>query len=206
MRLHLVTLIVVAGFVAAGCQAVTVQVPPEADLQGVKTVAVQATDMPYDPAPVAVLLRSEASSRIRRLLPALTLVQPTTDADALLRMAVVRHDMSPASVRVQVNPQTGEVSCSAWQVATLLVDASVVTGETIRWQGLLEAGRRVDLPCLRRGSVVIPGRAPASVDLYLVRDIVDDLGRRLAGYARTEFRAIQNPSPPPTTTPTPDLP
>ena len=196
MGLRGVTLIVV-GLLAAGCQAVSVQVPPEADLQGIKTVAVVATDLPSDPQPVAVLLRSEASSRIRRLLPHLTLVEPTADADALLRMTVVRHGLSTPSIRVYVDPQTSQVSCWAWQMASLLVDASVVTGETIRWQGILESERRLHLPCVRRGVPVITVISPGTVDPRLVRDVVDDLGRRLAGYARTELRAIQNPPPPP---------
>lgn len=205
MRARLKGIVVVASLIVAGCQAVMVNVPPEADLQGVKTVAVLAADMPGDPTPVAVLLRSEASSRIRRLLPALTLVEPTfADADAVLRMEVIRHGISPVSLRVYVNPETGQVSCAAWQVASLIVDAKVATGEVIRWQGLLEAGRRIDLPCLRARGVYIPGRSPGSTDPRLVRDVVDELGRRLAGYARREFRAIQNPPPTPTPTPTPE--
>lgn len=204
MTLRLVVLVVVMSLAAVGCQAVTVQVPPEADLHGVKTVAVLAADMPADPAPVAVLLRSEASSRIRRLLPTLTLVEPTYNADAVLRMQVVRHAISTPSLRVSVDPQTGRVSCAAWQVASLLVDASVSTGEMIRWQGVLEAARRIDLPCLRAGSVLIPGSSAQSVDPRLVRDVVDELGRRLAGYARTELRPIQTTAPAPTPTPTPE--
>lgn len=201
MRLRFVSLVVVIWLGAAGCQAVTVQVPPEADLQGVKTVSVSATDLPNDPAPVAVLLRSEASSRIRRLLPALTLVEPTFGADAALRMGVVRHAISPVSLRVFVDPQTGQVSCSAWQVAALLVDASVVTGEKIRWQGVLEAERRINLPCVRRGTAVIPGVTQGSIDPRLVDDVVDELGRRLAGYARRELRAIKTLPQEPTETP-----
>ncbi|MGH2436689.1 MAG: hypothetical protein ACRDFA_06830 [bacterium] len=193
MRLRLVSLIVVIWLAAAGCQAVTVQVPPEADMRDVKTVAVLATDLPNDPAPVAVLLRSEASSRIRRLLPSLTLVEPTFNADALLRMGVIRHAISPVSLRVFVDPQTGQVSCSAWQTASLLVDASVVTGEKIRWQGVLESERRITLPCVRRGTAVIPGVTQSSIDPRLVDDVVDELGRRLAGYARRELRAIKTP-------------
>lgn len=174
-----------------------VQVPPEADLAGVKTVAVVATDLPGDPAPVGILLRGEASSRIRRLLPALTLVEPTAEADALLRMNVIRHGTTPASVRVYVDSRTGQLSCAAWHTASLLVDAAVVTGETIRWQGILEAARRIDLPCARRGAVWIPVIPAANHDTRLVRDAVDDLGRRLAGYVRTELRAIRNPPAPP---------
>jgi hypothetical protein len=203
MRLRLIALIVLIWLVAVGCQAVTVQVPPEADLQGVKTVAVVASDLPEDPAPVAVLLRSEASSRIRRLLPTLTLVEPTFTPDAVLQMKVVRHGITPVTIRVGVDPQTGRVSCRAWQVASLIVDGSVSTDQTIRWQGLLEAGRRIDLFCLPAGGVVVPG-SQESIDPRLVRDIVDELGRRLAGYARREFRAIQSPSNTPTTIPAPD--
>lgn len=193
MRLRLAGLVAVIWLGAAGCQAVTVQVPPEADLRDVKTVAVLAADLPNDPAPVAVLLRSEASSRIRRLLPALTLVEPTFSADAFLRMSVVRHAISPVSLRVFVDPQTSQVSCSAWQTASLLVDASVVTGEKIRWQGVLESERRITLPCVRRGTAVIPGVTQGSIDPRLVDDVMDELGRRLAGYARRELRAITAP-------------
>lgn len=203
MRLRLIALVVVVWLVAVGCQAVSVQVPAEADLQGVKTVAVVASDLPDDPAPVAVLLRSEASSRIRRLLPTLTLVEPTFNPDAVLQMKVVRHGITPVSIRVGVDPQTGRVSCRAWQVATLIVDGSVSTDQTIRWQGLLEAGRRIDLFCLPAGGVVVPG-SQESIDPRLVRDVVDELGRRLAGYARREFRAIQNPSNSPSPIPAPD--
>lgn len=161
-------------------------------------MAVTAADMPNDPSPVAALLRSEASTRIRRLLPALTLVEPTAQADALLRMTVLRHSISSVALRVFVDPRTNEVSCSAYQIASLLVDAAVSTGETIRWQGVLEANRRIDLPCVRRNLVVIPAITPAAVDPRLVRDVVDDLGRRLAGYVRTEIRAIQHsPTPAP---------
>ncbi len=199
MGTRLKSLLVVASIIAAGCQSVTVQVPPEADLQGVKTVAVVASDLPNDPDPVAVLLRSEASSRIRRLLPTLTLVEPTGTPDAVLNMKVVRHGLTPVSVRVGVDPQTGRVSCRAWQVATLIVDGAVSTDQTIRWQGLLEAGRRIDLFCVPAGGVVVPS-SQGSIDPRLVREVVDELGRRLAGYARREFRAIQNPgtTPPPT--------
>ncbi|HET6781544.1 MAG TPA: hypothetical protein VFH67_05565 [bacterium] len=203
MRTRLKSLLVVASIIAAGCQSVTVQVPAEADLQGVKTVAVVASDLPNDPDPVAVLLRSEASSRIRRLLPTLTLVEPTGTPDAVLNMKVVRHGITPVSFRVGVDPQTGRVSCRAWQVASLMVDGSVSTDQTIRWQGLLEAGRRIDLFCLPAGGVVVPG-SQGSIDPRLVHDVVDELGRRLAGYARREFRAIQNPDTTPTPIPAPD--
>lgn|GEM_PF-1950245 len=196
MGLRVVTLIV-AGLLAAACEPVSVNVPPEADLQGIKTVAVVAADMPYDPQPVAGLLRGEASSRIRRLLPHLTLVEPTANADAIVRMTVVRHGLGPASVRVYVDPKTNQVSCSAWQMAWLFVDASVVTGETIRWQGILQAERRLNLPCIRRNVPVIVYTPAENIDPRLVHDVVDDLGRRLAGYVRTEFRAMQNPPPPP---------
>lgn len=187
--------VALAALAAAGCTTVTVQVPPEADLAGVKTVAITAADMPNDAAPVAAMLRSEASSRVRRLLPSLTLVEPTAPADAVLRMTVLQHAISPVSLRVYVDPRTGQVSCAAWQIATLLVDAAVSTGTTIRWQGILEANRRLDLPCVRRGVVTIPAMTPAAVDTRLVRDVVDDLGRRLAGYARRELRAIQQAPP-----------
>jgi len=196
VRVRLAVLIVVIGLAGTGCQTVRVQVPPEADLEGVRTVAVVATDLPGDPIPVAILLRGEASSRIRRLLPALTLVEPTAHADAVLRMTVVRHGTTPPAIRVHVDSRTGEVNCTAWQVASLLVDAAVVTGETIRWQGILESGRRVDLPCLRRGTVWSPVISPANHDTRLVRDAVDELGRRLAGYVRTELRTLQPPPPP----------
>ncbi|OFX16102.1 MAG: hypothetical protein A2V59_04525 [Armatimonadetes bacterium RBG_19FT_COMBO_69_19] len=200
MKRRVVALVVAIWLVATGCQTVTVQVPPEADLQGIKTVAVMAADMPNDPAPVGVLLRSEASSRIRRLLPTLTLVEPTAGSDAVLRMTVVRHTISSVAIRVYVDPQTGQVSCSAWQIASLLVDAAVNTGETIRWQGILEAARRIDLPCVRRNVAVIPAVSPASTDPRLVRDVVDDLGRRLAGYARREIRALPPSAPAPSPT------
>lgn len=202
MLLRVVTLGMAAALVAAGCTTVQVPVPPEADLAGIKTVAVTAADMPNDPSPVALLLRSEASTRIRRLLPALTLVEPTVPSDAVLRMTVLRHSISSVALRVHVDPRTNEVTCSAYQIASLLVDAAVSAGETIRWQGVLEANRRLELPCVRRNIVVIPAITPASIDPRLVRDVVDDLGRRLAGYMRTEIRAIQQtPAPPPPNTP-----
>ncbi len=197
MRLRLGVVVTAVGIATAGCQTVAVQVPPEADLQGVRTVAVVAADMAGDPAPVALLLRSEASARIRRLLPQLTLVEPTASADAVLRMQVVIHSYSPPSVSLSTDRETGRVSCAAWQVASLVVDAAVTTGEVIRWQGLLESQRRVDLPCLRSGAVWIPGRSAESVDLLLVRDVVDELGRRLAGYTRHELRPLQTPPPSP---------
>jgi hypothetical protein len=59
--------------------------------------------------------------------------------------------------------------------------------------------------CLGRGTVFIPEISRGDSDSELVRDAVDDLSRRLAGYVRTEFRAIQNPSPPPSA-PSPDRP
>jgi hypothetical protein len=197
VRQRLGALVAVIGLIVAGCQIVQVQVPPEADLAGIETVAVVATDLPGDPAPVAVLLRGEASTRIRRLLPALTLVEPTAAPDALLRMTVVRHGTTPPSMRLSMDRRTGQIACSAWYSASLLVDAAVVTGQTIRWQGILEAGRRVELPCLRKGAAWIPVLNPANADTRLVRDAVDDLGRRLAGYVRTELRAIPTPSAPP---------
>jgi len=197
LRRRLGAFVAVLGLAAAGCEAVHVQVPPEADLAGIKTVTVVATDLPGDPAPVALLLRGEASSRIRRLLPALTLVDPISGPDALLRMTVVRHGTTDPSIRLYVDPRTGRIACSAWQTAILLVDAAVVTGQTIRWQGILEAGRRVELRCLRLGGVWEPVIAPGNSDTYLVGDAVDDLGRRLAGYVRTEFRAIKTPPMPP---------
>lgn len=206
MTLRLVVLIVAVSLIAAGCQAVTVHVPPEADLQGVRTVAVLAADLPGDPAPVAVLLRGEASSRIRRLLPTLTLVEPTGQADAILRMSVVRHHLTPVQLRVNVNPESGRVGCTAWQDAVLLVEASVVSGNTIRWQGILEGGRRLELICVPTRGATVSGRvvaetSPASVDPRLVRDVIDELGRRLAGYARKELRPIQTPPPGPAPAP-----
>jgi hypothetical protein len=190
-------LVVVLGLAAAGCQTVRVQVPPEADLAGIKTVAVISTDLPGDSAPVAILLRGEASSRIRRLLPSLTLVDPIAGPDAILRMAVVRHGTTAPSVRVYVDRRTRRVHCEAWQSGTLLVDASVVTGPTIRWQGILEAQRTIELRCLGVGGVLIPETPRGDFDHLLVRDAVDDLGRRLAGYARTELRRLQDPPLPP---------
>jgi hypothetical protein len=189
------------GLAASGCQTVRVPVPPEADLAGIKTVAVVATDLPGDSSPIAILLRGEASSRIRRLLPALTLVDPIAGPDAVLRMAVVRHGTTAPSIHVYVDRYTGRVRCSAWQTASLLVDASVVTDQVIRWQGILEARRRMDLRCMGRGLIVIPEIPRSDYDSLLVRDAVDDLGRRLAGYVRTEFRALQNPSAPPSDLP-----
>jgi len=189
--------VVAVVLLSAACEAVSVPVPPEADLRGIKTVAVVATDMAYDPQPIAVLLRGGASSRLRRLLPHLTLVEPAAGPDALLRMAVVRHGLGPASVRVYVDPRTGQVSCAAWQMAWLIVDASVVTGETIRWQGILQSERRVNLPCLRKNVPVLTYTPAENIDPRLVDDVIDDLGRRLAGYVRTEFRALRSPPPPP---------
>lgn len=202
MKPRVVVLIVGIWLGSVACQTVAVQVPPEADLQGIKTVAVQATDLPSDPIPVAVLLRSEASSRIRRLLPHLTLVEPTANADAVLRMQVVRHSVGAPSLRVSTDPQSGRVSCAAWQIASLLVDGSVVTGEVIRWQGLLESERRVDLPCLRAGGVLIAGTSAEAIAPRQVRDIVDELGRRLAGYERREIRRNPGSGPKPSPLPT----
>lgn len=205
VRRLLGALVAVMGLAAAGCETVHVQVPPEADLAGIQTVTVLATDLPGDPAPVAILLRGEASSWIRRLLPALTLVDPIAGPDAILRLTVVRHGTSAPSMRLYVDSRTGHVSCAAWHTASLLVDAAVVTGQTVRWQGILEAGRRIELPCLHRGLVWVPVIAPGDYDTRLVSDAVDELGRRLVGYVRTEFRAIKNPPAPPSA-PSPDRP
>lgn len=205
MKRQLGAFVVAMGLAAAGCETVRVPVAPEADLAGIKTVSVVATDLPGDPTPVAILLRGEASSQIRRLLPTLTLVDPIAGPDALLRMNVVRHETSTPSVRVYIDRHTRRVYCEAWQTSRLLVDASVVTGQTIRWQGILEARRTREIRCLGRGTIFIPEFSRGDSDSQLVRDAVDDLGRRLAGYVRTEFRAIQNPSPPPSA-PSPDRP
>lgn len=191
MRRPLGVLLVAAALAASGCETVRVPVPPEADLSGIRTVAVVATDLPGDPMPIAILLRGEASSRIRRLLPALTLVDPIAGPDALLRLNVVRHETGTPSVRVWVDRRTRRVFCEAWQTARLLVDASVVTGQVIRWQGILEARHTRELRCLGRGTIFIPELSPGGSDSELVREAVDELGRRLAGYVRTEFRPLQ---------------
>jgi hypothetical protein len=79
---------------------------------------------------------------------------------------------------------------------SLLVGAWIATGPAIRWQGILDAPRTISLRCLGAGVFVLDVRQ-GEYDSLLVRDAVDDLSRRLAGYVRTEFRAIQNPAPPP---------
>lgn len=188
----------------AGCnlETVTVQVPPEVDLKGagIKSVAVAVQDLPNDPAPVGVLLRSETSTRIRELLPSLALVEAPQTADAVLRMDVANHGVGPAHFHTrQPDQQGGQAYCEAWQEAFLLVDASVRTkGEpSPRWQGALEKREKIDLSCTPFFGPVGVVSSPAVSDPALVNAIVEDLGRRLVGYTRQEMRPRQTKPPTP---------
>ncbi len=196
MRLRL-AVAVVAAVMATGCQTVTVHVPPEVDLAGITTVAVDAVDLRIDPAPVAVLLRVETASRIRRLLPALTILARADQADAVVRLEVARHGVGPVHVSTSINLSTGKTSCTAWQDAFLVVAATIAAGPqgTQLWQGVLDADERVDLDCRPSGVPIGIVRTPSSVDRQLVTEIVDELGRRLAGYTRTELQPRQAPPP-----------
>lgn len=181
---------------AVGCQTVTVNVPPEVDLTAVHTVAIDAVDLLVDPAPVAVLLRVEAGSRVRRLLPSLVIVQQADQADALLRLEVASHGVTPPAFNIVTNVSTGKTSCVAYQNAFLTVGASVATRpeRVVIWQDVLDARRRLELDCLPPRAIGAH-RTPAVFDRYLVEDIIDNLGRRLAGYTRTELQPRQAPPP-----------
>lgn len=196
MRVRLAAALV-ATVVATGCQTVTVHVPPEVDLAGIKTIAVDAVDLLIDPAPVAVLLRVETASRIRRLLPALTILDRGDQADAVVRLEVARHGVGPVQFRTSISVSTGKTSCTAWQDAFLTVAASIASGSprTQLWQAALDAGRRIELDCVPSRIPIGVVRTTAVVDRDLVTQIVDEMGRRLAGYTRTELRPRQTPLP-----------
>lgn len=200
LRMHVrLAVVLVAAVVATGCQTVTVHVPPEVDLAGIKTVAVDAVDLLIDPAPVAILLRVDTASRIRRLLPALMILDRADQADAVVRLEVARHGVGPVQVRTSINASTGETSCTAWQDAFLTVAASITSGSprVQRWQAPLDAGRRIELGCVPSRIPVGIVRTTAVADRDLVTQIVDELARRLAGYTRTELQP--RPTPPPAT-------
>ncbi len=181
----------------AGCnlETVTVQVPPEVDLKaaGIKSVAIAVTDLPNDPAPVGVLLRTETSTQIRQLLPTLALLETPQAADAVLQMDVANHGVGPAYFQTKASDQEGHVYCEAWQEAFLLVDASVLTkgNPSPRWQGQLEKRNRIELSCTPRIGPVGTVASPAVSDPVLVSAIVKELGMRLAGYTRRELRPKQ---------------
>lgn len=184
-----------SALVAAGCETVAVNVPPEVDLAAIRTVAIETADLPIDPAPVAVLLRVEAGNRVRRLLPSLVIVQQSDQADAILRLEVASHGVAPPTFEIVTNVSTGKTSCTARQYVFLAVAASVATGpeRAVVWQNVLDAQREIELDC--RPSRVIIGalRTTTPFDRSLVVEIIDDLGRRLAGYTRTELRTRQTP-------------
>lgn len=202
MNIRTSALVLLSVLFLAGCnlETVTVQIPPEVDLRGagVKSVAVVVADLPNDPAPVGVLLRSETSTRIRELLPTLALVETPQTADAVLQMNVANHGVGPARFQTRApDQQGGQPSCEAWQEAFLLVDVSVLTkgNSSPRWQGALEKRDRIDLSCTLFFGPVGVVSSPAVSDPALVSAIVQDLGRRLAGYTRQEMRPRQT-SPP----------
>jgi hypothetical protein len=175
-----------------GCTAVTVQVPPEVDLQavGIKTVAIAAADLPNDTSPVGTLLRAETAQKIRTLLPALDLVEDGNDADAVLRMEVASHAVGPAYFQTTRDSESHRVSCEAWQDAFLIVNASVLTrgNSTPAWESLLQDRSRIDLSCTPFIGPIGAVRSPAASDPQLVGGIVRQLGMKLAGYTRTELR------------------
>ncbi len=183
-----------------GCTEVTVQVPPEVDLQGagITTVAIVAADLPGDPAPVGTLLRAETSAQIRRLLPALVIVEEPEAADAVLQMEVANHGVGPAYFQTSANVQTGRVGCDAWQEAFLMVNASVFgRGKpSPTWEALMEKRSRIALSCVPKLGPLGTVETPAVSDPQLVSAIVRELGMRLAGYTRREFRPAQAPKQP----------
>lgn len=202
MNMRTGALILLSVLFLLGCnlETVTIQVPPEVDLKaaGIKSVAVAVADLPNDPAPVGVLLRSETSTRIRELLPTLTLVEIPQTADAILQMNVANHGVGPAHFRTRApDQQGGQASCEAWQEAFLLVDASVRTkgDPSPRWQGALEKRDKIDLSCSPFFGPVGAVSSPAVNDPALVSAIVEDLGRRLVGYTRQEMRPRQTAHP-----------
>ncbi len=196
MRLRSVAILCIA-FAAAGCETVAVNVPPEVDLSAIRTVAVEAEDLPIDPSPVAVLLRAEAGNRVRRLLPSLVILAQSDQADAVLRLEVASHGVAPPAFEIVTNVSTGKTSCTARQHVFLAVAASVAAGSqrAVVWQNVLEAQREVDLDCRPPSIIIGTLRTTAPYDRYLVTEIIDDLGRRLAGYTRTELRTRQTPPP-----------
>ncbi|HEX2712308.1 MAG TPA: hypothetical protein VHM88_08805 [Candidatus Acidoferrales bacterium] len=195
MNVRTGALVFLSVLVLAGCnlETVTVQIPPEVDLKGagIKSVAIAVADLPNDPAPVGVLLRSETSARFRELLPALTLVETPQTADAILQMNVANHGVGPAHFQTRAPEEQGEQAhCQAWQEAFLLVEASVLTkgNPSPRWEGALEKRDKIDLSCTPFFGPVGVVSSPAVSDPALVSAIVDDLGRRLVGYTRQELR------------------
>lgn len=187
------SMLVVAGLLfLTGCTEVTVQVPPEVDLQaaGITTVAIVAADLPGDPSPVATLLRAEASAHVRRVLPALAIVGDPEQADAVLQMAVANHGVGPANFQRSANAQ-GQASCDAWQEAFLIVDASVFSRgkPSSTWEALIEKRARIDLTCTPKIDVPLwTAATPAVSDPQMVSAVVRELGMRLAGYTKHELR------------------
>lgn len=194
MRIRAGALALASLLFLAGCSVtqVTVQVPPEVDLKGagIKSVAIAVTDLPNDPAPVGVMLKTETSSQIRQLLPSLALAETPQEADAILKMDVVNHGVGPAYFQTRAGDQAGHDACDAWQEAFLLVNASVLTNgnPSPRWEGQLEKRNRIELSCTPLVGPVGTVASPAVSDPELVRSIVKDLGKRLAGYTRQEVR------------------
>jgi hypothetical protein len=187
-------LVVASLLFLAGCSVtqVSVHVPPEVDLNaaGVKSVAIAVTDLPNDPAPVGVMLKSETTSEIQKLLPSLTFAETPQAADAILKMDVVNHGVGPAYFQTRAGDQAGHDACDAWQEAFLLVNASVLTkgNPSPRWQGQLEKRNRINLSCTPLVGPVGTVASPAVSDPELVSSIVKELGKRLAGYTRDELR------------------
>jgi hypothetical protein len=186
------TALSLAGVLAlTGCTAVTVQVPPEVDLQaqGIRSVVVEVTDLPNDPAPLSTLLRGEATSQIQQVLPALTVVDDPQAADAVLLMEVANHGVGPALFENHTNSQGTRVACDAWQEAFLLVNASVYAQgkPSPSWHGWVEKRTRIDLSCNPIFGPLGAIGSPAVSDPQLVYSIVREIGMRLAGYTRKEY-------------------
>ena len=202
MKGRSLSVILVTMLSVTACEAVSVQVPPEVDLKGIKMVAVVTTDFPTDLAPVGVLLRVETASEIRRVLPALTVVERSEESDATLRLEVASHGIGPASFYTNVNTD-GQAWCTAWQDAFLIVNGTILAGPKPNqlWQELLEGRRRITLSCVPNRGPVGALTSPGILDRQLVKDIISELGRKLAGYTRREFRPLTGPTPQPGASP-----
>lgn len=186
-----VALVITAAVVLTACKIVSVQVPPEINLQaaGIRTVAVVAEDLPSDPAPVGVLLRAEAAQQVRHLLPSLVIVEDPEQADAVLRMKVASHNVGTPYFQTTADAQ-GRLTCDAWQETLLIVDTSILQRghESADWQALLEKRSRITLACVPRRGPSWVSETPAPSDPELVGAVVTELGNRLAGYTRRELR------------------
>jgi len=176
--------------VLTACKVVSVEVPPEINLQaaGIRTVAVVADDLPADPAPVGVLLRAETTWQMRRLLPSLVIVADPEHADAVLRMEVASHNVGTPYFQTAADAQ-GRLTCDAWQETVLIVDTTIFQRghASADWQALLEKRSRITLACVPRRGPSWVSETPAPSDPELVSAVVTELGNRLAGYTRKEL-------------------